>query len=107
MSTDSSDLHRVRRRITDCNGNCKPTNTFIEAKFTSVKHVCRAEGENIGGDNYKSKNKFKIVVCKGGRGKPPHCEYNSVRYDDRNIVVGCNEKREPVHFVRVLPDESE
>uniref|UniRef100_A0A8D0D9D0 Ribonuclease A-domain domain-containing protein n=1 Tax=Sander lucioperca TaxID=283035 RepID=A0A8D0D9D0_SANLU len=92
------------RGITDGNG-CKPTNTFIKANFTSVRHVCGTGGKNIGGNNYKSKKKFNIIVCTRPKGNPPDCKYKSARYN-KYIVVACI-KRNPVHFVRFLPDESE
>uniref|UniRef100_A0A8C9YW70 Ribonuclease A-domain domain-containing protein n=1 Tax=Sander lucioperca TaxID=283035 RepID=A0A8C9YW70_SANLU len=104
MDDDSGTEVIDDRAITDENGNCKLTNTFIKAKFTSVKHVCGTGGQKYINENKpdvnnlrESRAPFNIVVCRLTDATVSPCEYNGADYN-RYIVVPCDVKGDPVLF---------
>uniref|UniRef100_A0A8C9ZM50 Ribonuclease A-domain domain-containing protein n=1 Tax=Sander lucioperca TaxID=283035 RepID=A0A8C9ZM50_SANLU len=82
------------RGITDYNGNCKLTNTFIKASIETVREICKTGGQECFNKNKpdvrnlrKSSAPFDIVECTLVK----YCPYvlNGAAYN-RYIVVSCS-----------------
>ncbi|XP_034770637.2 uncharacterized protein LOC117967294 [Acipenser ruthenus] len=96
----SQKIHR--RRIYE-HGRCKYLNTFVFADDNDIINVCRNQGVRISSNLYKSRNRFRIVVCRNANQnrRPPNCTYRAENANRRlYIIVGCDSNRLPVHFQR-------
>ncbi|MEQ2226210.1 hypothetical protein ILYODFUR_025260, partial [Ilyodon furcidens] len=94
MDENSCDSE-IRRKKIYKNNSCKKTNTFILADENSVKSIC--QGEKNKNKMTRSKQKFRIVVCKLKKpARKPNCEYEGTKLTKR-IVVKCQNGL-PVHF---------
>ncbi|MED6253501.1 hypothetical protein ATANTOWER_031679, partial [Ataeniobius toweri] len=88
-----------RKKIYNNDNSCKETNTFILADPNTVKSICQGEGEmNEETGMTRSKQKFRIVVCKlNGGARKPNCEYKGTKLTNRIVAVKCQNGL-PVHF---------
>ncbi|XP_043935595.1 uncharacterized protein LOC122808681 [Protopterus annectens] len=96
FSNSNCDSEIKKRCILASKNRCKETNTFIHTTAKKLKSVCN-QPANIKG-LHKSDQQFSLTVCNlhSNQMKKP-CKYRAVHRHSR-IIVGCNNKMEPVHF---------
>ncbi|XP_060112383.1 ribonuclease pancreatic-like [Heteronotia binoei] len=79
--------------------SCKPTNTFIYSRPSSIQAVCHRGGRWVTRNLYDSRKRLRVITCRN-RGRFPRCRYVG-RREKRRIRVACVRSL-PVHFERLI-----
>lgn len=98
MSADACDKVMQTRHISNLSNNeCKVINTFVKAKASEVRSICK------GGKKYEtiSREHFDLVVCElkeqSTSTKPHKCHYIGHEKLQKRIIIMCEEGY-PVHY---------
>ncbi|XP_028661659.1 uncharacterized protein LOC114654948 [Erpetoichthys calabaricus] len=95
-------INEIRNRNITIRGRCKEKNTFIFADIARVIKVC-TNGESLKKrDLFKSKERFRITDCSYTGNPQPVCQYKAINYNQRYIVLGCDNNKKPIHFEESL-----
>ncbi|XP_060112590.1 ribonuclease pancreatic-like [Heteronotia binoei] len=89
----------MMRRRGMMNRFCKPTNTFIHNRPSTIQAVCNRGGRPVNHNLYDSRSRFRVTTCRN-RGRYPRCQYVG-RQESRRIRLACV-RRQPVHFERLI-----